>query len=52
MKIEIVEKNYDVGVKLRNLIEKKVDKLEKYFGDNATCKVVCKKKIASSINLK
>ncbi len=43
MKIEIVEKNYDVGVKLRNLIEKKVGKLAKYFGDNANCKVVCKK---------
>lgn len=43
MKIEIVEKNYDVGVKLRNLIEKKVGKLEKYFDDNANCKVVCKK---------
>lgn len=43
MKIEIVEKNYDVGVKLRDLIEKKVGRLEKYFGDNAKCKVVCKK---------
>ncbi len=43
MKIEIVEKNYDVGVRLRDLIEKKVGKLDKYFGEKATCKVVCKK---------
>lgn len=43
MKIDIVEKNYDVGTKLEGLIEKKVGKLEKYFDKNATCKVVCKK---------
>jgi putative sigma-54 modulation protein len=43
MKLEIVEKNYDVGMRLRNLIEKKVSKLANYFGDEATCKVVCKK---------
>lgn len=57
MKIEIIEKNYDVGVKLRNLIEKKVGKLERYFGDKSTCKVVCKKdnkqyKIEITINSK
>lgn len=43
MKIEIVEKNYDAGIKLKDLIKKKVEKLEKYFGKDATCKVVCKK---------
>lgn len=43
MKIDIVEKNYDVGTKLEGLIEKKVGKLEKYFDKNASCKVVCKK---------
>lgn len=43
MKIEIVEKNYDVGTRLQGLIEKKVGKLDKYFGKGANCKVVCKK---------
>ncbi len=43
MKIEIVEKNYDVGNKLQGLIEKKVAKLEKYFDKEAKCKVLCKK---------
>ena len=43
MNIEIVEKNYDVGTRLQGLIEKKVGKLDKYFGKGANCKVVCKK---------
>lgn len=43
MKIDIVEKNYDVGKRLEELIEKKVGKLEKYFDKAANCKVVCKK---------
>lgn len=42
MKIEIVGKNYNVGTRLKNLIEKKVDKLSRYFGKEANCKVVCK----------
>ena len=42
MKLEIIERNYDVGAKLKGLIEKKVGKLDKYFGENANCKVVCK----------
>ncbi len=41
MKIDIVERNYDVGVRLRTLIEKKVEKLSRYFNDNATARVVC-----------
>ena len=43
MKIEILEKNYNVGVRLNGLILKKVGKLEKYFDKDASCKVVCKK---------
>ena len=43
MKIDIVEKNYDVGKRLEELIEKKVGKLERYFDKAANCKVVCKK---------
>ena len=42
MKLDLVEKNYTISEKLKGLIEKKVSKLEKYFGDNANCKVVCK----------
>lgn len=43
MKIDIVEKNYDVGTRLEGLIEKKVGKLDKYFDKSTSCKVVCKK---------
>ena len=42
MKLEIIEKNYDVGKRLRSLIEKKVGKLSRYFKDDAVCKVACK----------
>ena len=41
MKIEIVEKNYDVGIRLRTLFEKKVEKLDRYFEDQAVAKIVC-----------
>ena len=43
MKIEIVERNYDVGVRLRALFEKKIEKLDRYFNDDAQAKVVCSK---------
>ena len=42
MKLEIIEKNYDVGKRLQSLIEKKVGKLGRYFKDDAVCKVACK----------
>lgn len=41
MRIEFVEKNYDIGEKLKNIIQKKVDKLDRYFDDNAKARVVC-----------
>ncbi len=41
MKIEIVERNYDVGVRLRTLLEKKIEKLNRYFQDAAVARVVC-----------
>ena len=41
MKIEFVEKNYDIGTKLKNLYQKKVDKLDRYFEDDAKARVVC-----------
>ena len=43
MKIEISERNYDVGVRLRALFEKKIEKLNRYFPDDAVAKVVCAK---------
>ena len=39
MKIEFFEKNYKAQTKLKDLIEKKVNKFEKYLGENANCKV-------------
>ena len=42
MKIEINSKNYNVSEKLKDIIEKKVGKLEKYFNDDAVAKVMCK----------
>lgn len=42
MKLEIIQKNYEISKKLHELIEKKVGKLEKYFDKEANCKVVCK----------
>ena len=41
MKIEFVEKNYDIGTKLKNLMQKKVDKLDRYFEDDAKARIVC-----------
>ena len=41
MKIEFVERNYDIGTKLTNIIQKKVDKLDRYFDNDAKARVVC-----------
>ena len=40
MKIEIVERNYHAREKLKDLIEKKLNRFEKYLEQNATAKVV------------
>ena len=42
MKIEINSKNYNVSEKLKDIIERKVGKLDKYFNDDAIAKVNCK----------
>ncbi len=42
MKIEITSKNYNVSEKLKDIIEKKVGKLDKYFNDDAVAKVNCR----------
>ena len=43
MKIEITAKNYRVNEELEKIITKKVSKLDKYFDDDAKCKVYLKK---------
>ncbi len=43
MKIEIAAKNYRVTTDLDKVLEKKLSKLDKYFDDDATCKVYLKK---------
>lgn len=42
MRIEMIAKNSTVSDKLKELVEKKVSKLDKYFEADAECKVVCK----------
>ena len=43
MKTTIHTKNFTVSDKLRGIIEKKLSKIERYFGNDATCTVVCSK---------
>lgn len=42
MRIEIIGKDYNISNRLREIIENKVQKLNRYFEDNADVKVVCK----------
>ena len=42
MKLELVERNYDIGARLATIIAKKISKLDKYFVDEARARVVCK----------
>ena len=42
MRLEIVGKNYAVGDKLYGIIEHKLEKLDKYFVDDAFVRVVCR----------
>lgn len=43
MKLELVERNYDIGARLATIIAKKISKLDKYFPDDAKARIVCKK---------
>ena len=43
MKIEIVAKNYHVTQELKDVLAKKTAKLDKYFDENAKCKIYLKK---------
>ncbi|MCK9575095.1 MAG: ribosome-associated translation inhibitor RaiA [Clostridia bacterium] len=42
MKIELSSKNYDIGKRLKDIIETKVQKLDRYFDSDAVAKVICK----------
>ena len=41
MEIKYVAKNYKISDKLKDIIEKKLDKLEKYFNKDVDVKVAC-----------
>ena len=43
MNTTIHTKNYHVSEKLRGIIEKKLERLQKYFDDDARCTIVCTK---------
>lgn len=43
MYVEFYEKNYSAGEKLKNVIVRKLDKFDRYFDDEARCKVVLRK---------
>lgn len=40
MRIEIIAKNYKLGEKLKEIIERKLEKFARYFEDDATAKVI------------
>ena len=42
MQIEILSKNYNVSEKLKTIITKKIEKLDRYFNDSARAQVYCK----------
>lgn len=42
MRIEIIAKNYKMGDKLKEVIERKLEKFSRYFEDDAKAKVVLK----------
>lgn len=41
MKIEFIERNYKISKKLKEIISEKIERLSKYFGDDAKAKVLC-----------
>jgi len=43
MNIQISSKNYTVSNKLKDIIQKKVERLDRYFSDKADAKVFCRK---------
>lgn len=43
MKIQISSKNYTVSQKLKDVIEKKIGRMERFFSDDADIRVFCRK---------
>jgi putative sigma-54 modulation protein len=43
MKLEFIEKNYEIGAKLATIMAKKIGKLDKYFTDDSKARIVCRK---------
>lgn len=43
MKAEFTEKNYKISKKLQGLVEEKLARLDKYFGEGATARIVASK---------
>ena len=41
MEIKYISKNYKISDKLKDIIEKKLNKLSKYFTKDTTAKVAC-----------
>lgn len=47
MRVEIIEKNYQASDKLKEVIQKKVNKLDRYFDEGSVCRVYLKKESKS-----
>lgn len=43
MKVSFVEKNYKIAKRFKDVMAEKLEKLDKYFGEDATARVVCSK---------
>lgn len=43
MRIEIIGRDYSVAERLREVVTRKIEKLDRYFDDDAQAKVVCRK---------
>ena len=43
MRIEIIGRDYSVAERLREVVTRKIERLDKYFGDDFLAKVVCRK---------
>ena len=43
MKITFVEKKYKIAKRFKTVLTEKLERLNKYFGEEATARVVCSK---------
>lgn len=51
MQITILGKGYSVSDRLKSIIEQKVSKFDRYFGENVVVKVVCKEERANKYTM-